>query len=72
MSSRLNRKVVFWALATLVGIVAAANMKLYLLTTVRIASPSRVMEILATRSDPRRRRSRCTTSSARSPPRRKP
>jgi hypothetical protein len=43
-----NRKVLFWALASILGIAAAASMKLYLLTTTGIAAPSRWMEVLAT------------------------
>jgi hypothetical protein len=46
--SKSWRKVAFWAVATVVGIAASATMKLYLLTTVGVASPSRGMEVLAT------------------------
>jgi len=43
-----NRKIAFWLIATLLAIFASANMKIYMLTTVGIAQPSRFMEILAT------------------------
>lgn len=43
-----NRAVALWALASIVGIYAAATTKLYLLTTVGVASPTRFQEVLAT------------------------
>lgn len=43
-----NRKILFWALASILGIGASSSMKLYLLTTTGIAAPSRWMEVLAT------------------------
>jgi hypothetical protein len=42
------RVVVFWLLASVVGVFASAVMKLYLLNRVGIANPSRVSEVLAT------------------------
>lgn len=42
------RVVVFWLLASVVGVFASAVMKLYLLNRVGIANPSRVWEVLAT------------------------
>ena len=41
-------KVVFWAVASIIGILVAASFKLYLLRRVGIASPPRALEILAT------------------------
>jgi hypothetical protein len=43
-----NRTVFFWALASAVGVVASAVLKLYLLTTVGVASPGRVLDVIAT------------------------
>lgn len=46
--SQANRTVAFWAIASSVSIVAAAVLKLYLLTTVGVASPGRVLDVIAT------------------------
>lgn len=46
--SKNDRKVVFWALASSVAIVASASMQLYLLRTVGISSAPRYHEVLAT------------------------
>jgi len=43
-----RKAVVVWALATALGILASASLKLYLLKQVGIASPPRQLEILAT------------------------
>jgi hypothetical protein len=40
--------VLIWAVATVVGVLASASLKLYLLRTVGIAQPPRTLEILAT------------------------
>ena len=47
-SSQANRTVAFWAIASAGGIVSAAILKLYLLTVVGVASPGRVMDVIAT------------------------
>ncbi|HEV7721846.1 MAG TPA: hypothetical protein VGO60_11200 [Iamia sp.] len=41
-------KVLFWAFATSIGIVASASLELYLLRQVGIASPPRELDVLAT------------------------
>jgi hypothetical protein len=46
--SRGNRRVLFWTIASIIGMFAAANLKLYLLKSVGVADPSRTMEVLAT------------------------
>jgi hypothetical protein len=46
--SKNNRKVIFWALASSVAILASASMELYLLRTVGISSAPRYLEVLAT------------------------
>ena len=46
--SKANRKIVFWAIASAVGVLASAALKLYLLRTVGIATPNRPLEVLAT------------------------
>lgn len=43
-----NRAVVFWAIATSIGILASASLKLYLLSRIGLAAPPRALEILAT------------------------
>jgi hypothetical protein len=43
-----NRAVVFWAIATAIGILASASLKLYLLSRIGLAAPPRALEILAT------------------------
>jgi hypothetical protein len=47
-TSQANRTVAFWAVASSVGIVAAALLKLYLLTVVGVAEPGRVLDVIAT------------------------
>jgi hypothetical protein len=47
-TSKANRRIVFWSIASAVGVLASASMKLYLLRTVGIATPSRPLELLAT------------------------
>ena len=47
-ASQADRTIVFWALARAVGVAASAFLKLYLLTTVGIASPGRVLDVIAT------------------------
>ena len=43
-----NKAVIFWAIATVLAILAASALKLYLLRVVGIAAPPRALEILAT------------------------
>jgi hypothetical protein len=45
---KLNRKVLFWALASALSVIASSAMKLYFLTAVGIANPPRTLELLAT------------------------
>jgi hypothetical protein len=47
-SSQADRAIAFWALASAVGIAASAFLKLYLLTTVGVASPGRILDVIAT------------------------
>ena len=47
-TSKSNRKIIFWAIASAVGVLASASLKLYLLRTVGIATPNRPLEVLAT------------------------
>jgi hypothetical protein len=47
-TSKANRKVVFWAVASAVAVLAASGMRLYFLRTVGIATPNRALEVLAT------------------------
>ena len=46
--SQANRTVAFWAIASSVSIVAATVLRLYLLTTVGVASPGRRLDVIAT------------------------
>ena len=45
---RLNRRIIFWAVASAVAVFAASALKLYFLRTVGIAAPPRALDILAT------------------------
>jgi FtsH-binding integral membrane protein len=47
-SAQANMAILLWAIASSVGIVAAAVMKVYLLKAVGIASPGRVLDVIAT------------------------
>jgi hypothetical protein len=47
-TSKANRKIGFWAVASAVAVLAASGMKLYFLRTVGIATPNRALEVLAT------------------------
>lgn len=46
--AKANRAVGFWALASSAGIAVAAVLKLYLLTTVGVARPGRILDVIAT------------------------
>jgi hypothetical protein len=48
LKSRANRKIVFWAVATAIAILAAAGLKLYFLQTMGIGRTPRALDIIAT------------------------
>jgi hypothetical protein len=48
LKSRANRKIIFWAVATAIAILAAAGLKLYFLQTVGIGRTPRALDIIAT------------------------
>jgi hypothetical protein len=47
-TKKASRTLLLWAVASSIGIVAAAILKLYLLTTVGVAAPGRVLDVIAT------------------------
>lgn len=47
-TSRANRTVAFWGIASALGVLSAASLKLYLLNRVGIGNPPRYLDILAT------------------------